>query len=238
MILSFQHIGKRKRQEDAFYINEDIGLYVICDGVGGHENGDQASKQVIASIAHYFDNNSIKPICPNCIVNAIRFAQSELNKSQQERETFTQLGTTIALLYYKQEKAITAHMGDSRIMLVKNKASEAWTTKDHSLVQELYDANILKTEEELLNHPMKNRITNAIYAGQSEDNLKITTHDLVNIVKKDKFILFTDGLLDAFTPKEIVSTLNNNNLERSMAIFSQKVKEDSSDNSTLILLEI
>lgn len=238
MVQSFQHIGKRNRQEDSFYIDQTKGLYIVCDGIGGYEKGDLTSKLVISFIVQYLNNISIKPICINCIINAIKYAQTQLNKTNQKEITLTKSGTTIALLLYQNNSAITAHLGDSRIMFLKNKSANYWTTKDHSLVQELFDANILRTEDEMLKHPMKNKITNAIYTGQDANLVQVTTHELYNIGSKDKFILFTDGILEAITVNDLISIIMNNSLEYSIQSIADKVIKDAVDNSTIVLLEI
>lgn len=210
----------------------------MCDGVGGYENGDVASKLVIRSITQYLNTTPIEPICTNCIVNSIKFAQSELNKEFEDSLSTSKTGTTIALLFVQKDYAITAHMGDSRIMFLKYKSNNFWTTKDHSLVQELFDANVLKSAREMQNHPMKNKITNAISTGQDEDEVRVTTHELHNIASKDKFMLFTDGVLETLTPDDLISIVTLHDLLGSMTMISEKVKKTSRDNSTFVLLEI
>jgi len=238
VVLVFQDIGKRDNQEDAYYVDEEKGLFIVCDGVGGYADGEVASQSVIRSISAYFDKNDIHPICTNCIINAIKFAQNELNKISSDQLDNGKNGTTIALLFYQDGKAITAHMGDSRIMLLKENSKTIWTTKDHSLVQELFDANILKSEAEMLNHPMRNKITNAIFSGQDAENLQITTHDLRNISKGDTFLIFTDGILEVLTPDDMIPMINNNSDAEAMSLITDLVKGHTSDNSTLLLLGI
>jgi len=238
VVLVFQDIGNRDNQEDAYHIDEEKGLFIVCDGVGGYADGEIASKSVIHSIVEYFYKSNTHPICTNCIVDAIKFAQVELNKATDHQLTNSKTGTTLALLFYQDGKAITAHMGDSRIMLLKENSQTIWSTKDHSLVQELFDANVLKSESEMLNHPMKNKITNALFSGQDAESLQITTHDLRNIAKGDTFIIFTDGILEVLSPNDLIPIVNKKTPSKSISLISQFVKGHTSDNSTLLLLKI
>ena len=236
MVSSFQHIGKRDHQEDAFHINEARGIFMVCDGIGGYQNGEIASQLVASSVADYFQKNKDSQPCLNCIKNAIQLAQQQLNLS--ENATSSKSGTTIALLVYHDGNAITAHMGDSRILFLKQNSTKIWTTKDHSVVQELFDAEVLKTEAEMLSHPMKNKITNAILSGRDADEIQITTHELKNIEKGDKFLLFTDGVLEVLSPNELTLIAQKNDATEAVSIISNLVKGNVSDNSTMIIVEI
>jgi len=238
VVRSLQQIGKRSKQEDAFYIDEELGLYIVCDGMGGYKDGDIASQSVIKSIVAYLRQKCTNEICTNYIKDAVRFAQKELNKIVSNDLISTKIGTTLALLHYKEGKAITAHLGDSKIVLLNNKANSIWSTKDHTLVQELYDAGVLNSEEEMYNHPLKNRITNALYLGQELNELNITIHVLNDISKGDAFLIFSDGIMEAFKLIDLVQFINDYPKENFMSKLSEVLTRKSSDNSTLLIINI
>ena len=238
MVFSFQHIGNRKTQEDSYFIDEEKGLFVVCDGVGGFENGEFASQLIINSIVSFFEKLQNRNVDTEVIVKAIKLAQADLNAAMELHAFNSSIGSTIALLYCQNGKAITAHMGDSRILHLKKASSTFWTTKDHSLVQELYDAKVLKSKAEMERHPMKNKITNAIFSGQEPSEIFVTTHELDNIESEDTFALFTDGVLEAYSDQRLCEMFQHEKFEQTFQEISEHVKANSCDNSTLIVLKV
>ena len=167
IIKHFQTIGKKATQEDAFYISTDHRLFVICDGVGGRHHGDLASQSIVNELTRHYES----PVSQKRTFGQIK---KYLNASLQKLETLSDdqnelkgISTTLALLYIKDDQYHTAHIGDSRIILLSSTNTSFWSTKDHSVVQELYDAGVLKSEMDMRTHPYRNRITRAITASES-----------------------------------------------------------------------
>jgi len=237
LIFSFQHIGKRDNQEDAYHIDAQKNLYIVCDGVGGMDAGEIASNKVIQYVTEHLSRYTLNPLCTNCIITAIKQAQSKLNEYVQNNPKANGTATTIALLYYHNGTAITAHSGDSKVIFAKKNGAGCWSTKDHSTVQELYDADILKSEQEMNSHPLKNRITSAIIAGQDPAKVTIATHELQNIEQGDIFLLCTDGVLELYSTEEI-SNIALSRDHKKYDGMSKFIQSTSKDNSTLILVEV
>ena len=201
-IKKFQHQGTRNYQQDKYYTNEERGIFIICDGVGGSADGAKASEIVTQEISKYLIN-TINPIEVQYIKDAIHSAQNQLNTYGDENLDFGNSGTTLALLVLLGEKAYTAHMGDSKILLFKQNSDKIWATKDHSMVQELFEAGVIKNEADLFTHPMKNRITNGLFAKKEPEMLNIPITELSNINKGDIFIICSDGVFESILPLEL-----------------------------------
>jgi protein phosphatase len=236
-IKKFQYQGTRNYQQDNYYTNEDRGIYIICDGVGGSADGAKASQIVTQAISDYLINAPVE-IEVQYIIDAIYSAQYQLNKYGNENLDFDNSGTTIALLVLNGKKAYTAHMGDSKILLFKQNSDKVWYTKDHSMVQELFEAGVIKNEADLFTHPMRNRITNGLFARKEPKKLNIPITELSNINKGDIFIICSDGVFESYKPLELYQLYNEESICKATEIIAKKVESTSSDNSTFVLVQI
>ena len=135
--LSIHEIGQRENQEDSI-IQWDNRLFVLCDGMGGHEKGEVASQTVCQSLATWFENNlkPDEPFSDDRLREAIEFAYAELDKYADDNPR--QMGTTLTLLYIGSKGITAAHMGDSRIYHIRPDVGVLYQTRDHSLVFDLF----------------------------------------------------------------------------------------------------
>lgn len=236
MIRSFQHIGKKANQEDSYFISDDQCLFVACDGVGGRSFGAQASATIVGQIGLQYQDVSNKKLdkidIRIFIANAIDFLNS---KAQKEPELLG-ASTTLALLYKKEEINIVAHIGDSRVIVLFANDQTPWSTKDHSMVQELFDAGVLTSEESMRTHPMNNRITRSITAGENH----LDQVDIQSIPLKEKSticLVCTDGLLEHYTTQDLADLFDTEGFDKAWEIIDQKCKDESRDNSTVISIQ-
>ena len=236
-IKKFQYQGSRNYQQDRLFVDENNGIFIVCDGVGGSEDGAKASEIVTNAISDFLIKLDAL-ISVQDIKDAIGQAQVELNKFRKSNPIFGNSGTTLALLVLIDKCAYTAHMGDSKVMLFKRNSSKIWSTKDHSMVQELFDAGIIKKEEDMFSHPMKNRITNGLFARDSDIQLSIPINELSNIETGDIFIIASDGVFESYLPLELYTTFQQNPVNEATKMVDNEVKKNSKDNSSFILVEI
>lgn len=134
--LSIHEIGQRENQEDSI-IQWNNRLFVLCDGMGGHEKGEVASQTICQSLVTWFENNikPDKPFCDDQLREAIEFAYTELDKYADDNPR--QMGTTLTLLYLGSKDITAAHMGDSRIYHIRPDVGVLYQSRDHSLVFDL-----------------------------------------------------------------------------------------------------
>lgn len=193
----------RKLNEDNFFIkriNEDDLLAVVCDGMGGVNGGDVASKMAVDIISSeilqgYSENLSEKNI-RDLISNAIVLANSDIF-TYAEANSLIGMGTTAVVVLVCHDIVYIANVGDSRCYLLK-KGNAIQVTEDHSVVQELVKMGKI-TKEEARVHPNKNFITRAVGA---ESKMIV---DLIEIdfVKGDILVLCSDGLSNYIDDKSL-----------------------------------
>ncbi|WP_026487208.1 Stp1/IreP family PP2C-type Ser/Thr phosphatase [Caldanaerobius polysaccharolyticus] len=198
----------RENNEDGYYIKNDdeLKLFIVADGMGGHNAGEIASSLAIKSVADYFEENYKKINKRDCdIVNFIKEAivqgNLEVFKRAMLNKSMNGMGTTLTLLLIENGKYFLGHIGDSRAYLVRDGEIKQ-ISNDHSLVAELIRQGSI-TENEARVHPQRNIITRAL---GTEDDIEIDiAFDHVN--PGDIILLCTDGLTSMLTDQEILDII-------------------------------
>lgn len=196
----------RSLNEDyAGYIEEDnYKLYVVADGMGGHNAGEVASKMAVNSVEEYVKEN-YENDGSNVLENAILFANEKIYDKAKGGLEYKGMGTTLVAALVYEDKIIIANVGDSSCFGI-NDSDIIKITKDHSLVQELVDSGSI-TEEEGRNHPQKNVITRAL---GTNNVVKVDIFE-INRNAYDKYLLCTDGLSNEVLKEEMLREINNIN---------------------------
>jgi len=238
-IQEFQQQGRRPYQEDAFLIDNSQGLYMVCDGVGGTAKGDLASQTTVTAIQSAMSDAAHAERNAAFMSEIVSTARQTLLNTLENKPEAAGMGTTLAMAYVADDRAYITHVGDSRVYVIRPSDGFVWKTRDHSHVQELFDAGILKSEDEMATHPMRNRITRAIQANEDYDISMPDIHVIKNIRQGDILVLCTDGALEPFSPNDFVALLTDPtiNLEQKRNLIQEACAEVSSDNNTCILLE-
>jgi len=227
----------RLENQDYFYVsNEPVGvldnLFVVCDGIGGNKAGDYASRFTTEKFVEEVERRDEKvfAIFDDAVVGSNR----KLMEMAATSPEYEGMGTTLVSLTAKDGTAIIANVGDSRAY-VYNASSLKQITKDHSVVQELIDLNII-TKEEAKNHPRRNAITKAM--GYDFELLP----DIFDIeVKKDDiFILCTDGLTNMVEDDDICNIMSEGlELEAlGKKLMQTALNNGGKDNITIVLVKI
>ncbi|MEO2603243.1 Stp1/IreP family PP2C-type Ser/Thr phosphatase [Clostridium butyricum] len=198
---------RRKLNEDsACYLERaDFKIYVVADGMGGHNAGEVASKMAAEQIVQYIDENYSLECEETLISNAIKAANEDIYKFSKTNDKLNGMGTTVTAALVTPKFIYIANVGDSCCMAFKNGELKK-ITKDHSLVQELLDSGTI-SEVEAVNHPKKNIITRAlgtcIHVEVDVFRLDINQYNL--------FILCSDGLTNEVTKEDILKIIDNEN---------------------------
>ncbi len=223
------HTGiKRDHNEDTYGVCHEKNMWLVADGMGGHDHGELASAMARDSILHYYaQGNSLK--------DTIIKANQVIIDSSYERGGDLPMGTTIVILTEEQNKYNAAWVGDSRIYKFSNNQLTAIST-DHSYVQELVDQKLI-TPEQARTHPHRNVVTQALGV---TDNSEIKVAQSQGEIKAgDKFLLCSDGLteeVDDHTLAEIMGK-NLHPQEITDQLTVAALKSGGSDNITVIILE-
>ena len=237
--------GKSDVNEDSIFpqknkANETNRFFLICDGMGGHDNGEIASRSVCDSFALFLNNVPPNKFNENLFNKALNFAYDELDQKEDYCKTVKKMGTTLALLFLNDKQAFMAHIGDSRIYhLRKNnngKVNILYKSSDHSLVNELLRAEVI-TKEEADNHPKKNMITRAMQP-HLEKRCKAEIHIKRDVKAGDRFFLCSDGVLESLTDEQLCTIAENADDETMMKIIRILCEENSRDNFSAWLIPI
>ena len=206
MISMISDIGnKRSLNEDyAGYLEkENYKIYVVADGMGGHNAGEVASKMAVEAIVSYISENINNKNYNEILKKAIKTANNAIYDFASTSEKLNGMGTTVTACLVINNKGFVANVGDSSCFLIRNNKIKK-ITKDNSLVQELLDLGTI-SEEEAFNHPKKNIITRAV--GTSKKIL-IDVFE-IDILKDDIIMLCSDGLTNEIQKNEVLEILNS-----------------------------
>lgn len=198
-------IVRNLNEDYAGYIEEkEYKLYVVADGMGGHNAGEVASEMAVNAVKAYVKEN-YKNEGSNVLENAIFFANEKIYDKARCGFEYKGMGTTLVAALVYEDNIIVANVGDSSCFGITG-SNIIKITKDHSLVQELIDSGSI-TEEEGRNHPKKNVITRAL---GTNNVVKIDIFK-IDMNTYDKYLLCTDGLSNEVLEEEILREINDIN---------------------------
>lgn len=230
--------GKIRKQNQDNYSNlitDDFSLFVVADGMGGHNAGDVASKIAVESIRNYISEKGQRDDYSELLENSIVFANNKILEKSKLNPSYYMMGTTIiCVLIDNNNKAYIAHLGDSRVYHHSNKKINQ-ITKDDSYVQSLLDIGYKDLDESLLDS-YKNIITKALGI-DSQIDVSVST---MQLEKNDYIILVTDGLTNMIDDDEIEEVLNLDiNLKEAAEILVYMANSSGGfDNITVTLVKI
>jgi serine/threonine protein phosphatase PrpC len=229
-------IGKvRQTNEDAFFLSENGVVFAVADGMGGHHCGEVASLLAVTTVDKY---SHTLAECPeeeitdnlNQIAHDVFFL---ISAKVSEDDMCSKMGTTIVIAVIRNNRLYYAHLGDSRLYLLRNGVLSR-VTHDHSVVQELVDAKVI-TEIEALSHPMRNMVTRVLADG-SEYVPDVSNIELYN---GDKLLLCTDGLCGAIDDEaiknELIKKISPEEINKSLIDLS--LETGGNDNITVITID-
>ncbi len=212
--VGFSQSGSRPNNEDAFFPEPQQATpqqrwFLVCDGVGGAERGEVASQMAVAGFDAYFRQNPVAVATEAYIQQALTTVQDAFDTYLLANPQAEGMGTTLTLLYLHEAGATVAHLGDSRVYLVR-KGEINWRTDDHSYVNELVKAGVLKAAD-AHRHPQRNVITRAIQGGEKRAEAAV---QLINDLQAgDYFFLCTDGVLERISDELLENTLGSLNTD-------------------------
>lgn len=239
---AIHELGKRSNQEDC--ISPTIGsatteehLYVLCDGMGGHERGEVASGAICLGISDYFHKNiSAEDVLTDDNLNsAIEYAYQQLDA--KDNGEFRKAGTTMALLFFHRGGCTAAHIGDSRIYHIRpSLRSILYQSRDHSLVFELYQSGEI-TYDEMKTHPRKNQISRAMIPGK-ENRQKADIVHITDIRPGDYFFICSDGVLEHVENDDLINLLASNTEDDYKRQRLIEMTGDSDDNHSAYMIHV
>lgn len=237
---------KRKHNEDNFLLVPEQDLFVVADGMGGHNAGEVASAMAVESIASFFqesvgDPDYTWPVksdptqseTANRLVVAVKLANLRIYESQAADIQKKGMGTTVVAIVRDADRILSAHAGDSRCYMLRAGALSQ-VTEDHSLLNN-YKKIAKLTEEEIANFPHKNVIVRAL--GMKAD-VEVDVNE-VPLQVGDTFMLCSDGLSGEVTDDVIEKTLHDAGADLEGAVgtlIKTACENGGKDNVTVIIV--
>ena len=237
-LFSITDVGRRREinEDYLFTSDEPVGnlpnLFIVADGMGGHNAGDYASKhaveRAVMSIRDFTDEYDAE----NILQKAIDDANTHINRVSRQNSSLKGMGTTFVAATFEDNHVTVANVGDSRLYVVNDFITQI--TKDHSLVEEMVDMGGIDREA-ARKHPDKNIITRAVGV---KEYVLVDFFD-VHIGRKEKLLLCTDGLTNMLKDEEIHKIIvGSSTLEDAGRRLIEAANENGGrDNIAVVLVE-
>lgn len=239
---SFCQLGKRGKQEDARYPDMDKPaksqpFYVVCDGVGGCDNGEMASRTVCDALGKCLKHTDWTQTFEVAdFGKALDDAYSALYKAADKHSR--DMATTLTFIGFHCGGVLVAHIGDSRIYHIRPGVGILYRSDDHSLVNALVHSGNL-TPDEAENHPQSNYITRCMgWVKEDEERALATVLQIADIESGDYFILCTDGVLHSTTDEMLMEIVSQDIPDEEKCMKLATICKDSSDNNTACILPV
>lgn len=237
---------RRKKNQDAFYIDDELGFYVVADGMGGHAAGEVAAREAVEAIYDMVVRNrtvvdefSSNPITERTSRGICRLLESAVQSATylvfgmaEQSPSYQGMGTTVSAMIISGAYAVTAQVGDTRIYRVRD-GETMQLTEDHTLINWQIREGII-TPEEAKYSPHKNVITRAV---GNKDYVQVDTQ-IVSVAPGDRFLICSDGLHGYIKRAEIAEILELGATQACQKLIEEANSRGGKDNITAVVIEI
>ena len=239
--LSIYELGQRDNQEDYLWPDssqeESKTLFILCDGMGGHEHGEVASRLVCISIPQFLRRMGVFAsgmLTDEELQKSLEYAYQQLDR--EGGEGLKKMGTTLTLLCLGHKGITALHMGDSRIYHIRPGVGVLYQSRDHSLVFELYQAGEISFEE-MATSTKKNIVTRAMTPGEENRSRPDIIH-ITDVHTGDYFYMCSDGMLEQMANEELVALLSSDISDEEKRNQLIKATANNKDNHSAWLIHI
>lgn len=231
----------RATNQDTYLIDSETYLYIVADGMGGHAGGEVASSMCVELVSSYVIakiSSLDRVISKNIdwhvyaiLSTAINRASTKIYERALEDPKLSGMGTTVSLLLFMRGKAYVAHVGDSRIYLVRSRFIYQ-LTNDHSLANEYQRRGEAGSRGEANKPVASNIITRSVGYQEEED---VDTH-AIEVESGDLYVLSSDGLHAMISDAEISLCVSKEKLDAVPSLVNLANKRDGKDNITVVVV--
>lgn len=209
-------------------------LAIVADGMGGYEGGQEASRVAVETVRHVYDRD-FADAPQQVLLAALLAAHDNIQRYAAEHPEFQGMGTTCTALAIIDQKLYFAHVGDSRLYLVRPEAITR-LTRDHSYVGRLVESGIVRSED-AQSHPQRHILTAAL--GSGKEIQPDVCERPVELQPGDKILLCTDGLWSVMSEPELADALRSNSpAQACRALVDMALERGGPDNVTVLVLHI
>lgn len=239
---SFHQQGQRDYQEDSRLPDTDVPktsqrFFLVCDGVGGCEKGEVASRTVCEAIENAlcgfdFENDLTNVDLNHILDKAYDALDDAVNDDNQD------MATTMTFIAFHGGGCTMAHIGDSRIYQIRPSDGILYRSDDHSMVNSMVHNGML-TPDEAINHPQSNVITRYMEpVGNDQNRSMATVMRTKDIQADDYFFLCTDGVLHCVSDDELLNILASDTDDNAKMQSIAQMSQNSEDNNTAYLIHV
>jgi serine/threonine protein phosphatase PrpC len=233
----------RASNQDSMLVDNELQLYVVADGMGGHAGGEIASRicieQILSEVQTKFPSlleaspkTHPDPTLMNALASSINHASAKIYEHSLEDPSLRGMGTTATVVKIVDDYAYCAHVGDSRFYMVRMGLIYQ-VSFDHSLVNEQVRAGILTPEEAEVHH-LKNVITRSVGYQEEED---VDTH-CTRLEPGDLLLICSDGLHGKIQDGEISKITSDKGLEAARELLDLANERGGEDNITVVIISV
>jgi serine/threonine protein phosphatase PrpC len=244
----FSDPGKiNKNNEDSFLCNNNEGLFLVADGMGGHASGETASKMAVETVNEFIiasrANEIAWPIAyrkdlsleTNRILAGTYLGNLRIKEASESDASLKGMGTTISGAIIDGENLAVINVGDSRLYRIRDKEIKQITT-DHSLAMEHFKSGII-SEEEAGEHPLRHILTRALGHINVSSKIDVFKSEIVN---KDMYLICSDGLYNMVNDNrllKIIDSVQDKSLYKiGLSLVLEANLAGGIDNITVVLL--
>ena len=227
------NVGKvRKHNEDSMLERTEAGMWVVADGMGGHDGGDLASQMIVNTLKKIHEGISLERYIDD-IEDTLIEVNKKLIQIASERSKRTTIGSTVVMMLAYENYCIYLWAGDSRLYRLRDNELRQMTT-DHSQVEQYVEQGLISRQEAAV-HPHGNMITRAVGASQNF----FLDMDIQEMKKGDRYLLCSDGLTKHTLDFEFEERLGNGTTkEICNELIDLTLERGAGDNVTAIVIDI
>lgn len=209
-------------------------LAIVADGMGGYEGGQEASRLAVETVRHAYDRD-FHGDPQQALISGFESAHANIHRYAAEHPQFYGMGTTCTALSIVDQRLYFAHIGDSRLYLIRGE-NITRLTRDHSYVGRLVESGIVRSED-AESHPQRHILTAALGSGRD-----VTPHipeEPVPLADGDTLILCSDGLWSLVGDGDLAKVCQENPpVEACARLIRMALERGGPDNITVIVLRI
>jgi len=236
---------KRQENEDALFLDDSMGLYMVADGMGGHQAGEIASKLVVETISEYIkesadvgsaddldDSDNTLSTEANRLLRGIRLSNQVVHEASLRNNSYRGMGSTVSAVYFANGTIIAANVGDSPIYLIRDGEIKLLSVPHTVLAEQ----RALDPENaERFGMEFRHVLTRAM---GTEESVKVDIYE-IQCFKDDMLVISSDGLSDKARPEEIFQLVNQHKLNVACQRLVELANErGGDDNITAIVLKV
>ncbi|HYE87981.1 MAG TPA: protein phosphatase 2C domain-containing protein [Vicinamibacterales bacterium] len=239
-------VGPRKMNQDHFGWWPDLGLFVVADGMGGHNGGEVASHLAVEAIHGFIKDSAGAPditwpfgleirnsIDANRLTTAVRLANRKIYNEGSKTPELNGMGTTVVAALVTTERITLVSIGDSRIYRLRSGELEQLTRDDTWLASVLGEKN---ADEADPNHPLRHVLTNVV---GTKDDVKPESRE-EDLQPGDRYVFCTDGVHGRLDSASLATVLASSHSAEDGAanLVNEALKRGTTDNATALVINV